>query len=510
MSADAEGSGTRGAARVEVSHGRLRGDRRRGVSSFRRIPFAAPPVGPLRFQAPAPVEPWAGWRDATRVGPGAPQLSGLPRQIAGMFGNPAAGAEDCLTLDVFTPACDGARRPVLVWIHGGAFVMGSGGAAIYDGSALARRGDVVVVSIQYRLGALGFLQMRDVAPEGPFASNPGLRDQIAALRWVREHISEFGGDPSCVTVFGESAGAMSVGTLLASPEARGLFHRAILQSGAAHNVSSRDGAAKVAEAFLEAAELTPATADRLLERPVAELLQIQRRVLTKLTLRHPGLPFQPAADGLLLPETALSAIEAGAGGDVPVLVGTNRDEWNLFLLADRKARNLDEAGLRRRFARALPEAEIDAADALYREAWPDRGPRARWRAFQTDRIFRAPAERLVGLRNARGASTWRYLFTWGPAAARRRVGAAHAVEIPLVFGTWRHPIARPLYLGARALSGRMQERWIAFAREGDPGAGFAGDEVGGLHVFGPRDAHAEAAFETVREFWAARGYGDTA
>ena len=250
---------------VETRSGRLRGTERRGVLAFRGIPYAAPPSGPRRFRAPEPAESWPGVRDADAPGPGAPQrgatLGGAFTRIIG----PGATSEDCLTLDLWTPAADGARRPVLVWIHGGAFLMGAGSALAYGGAALARSGDVVVVTLNYRLGALGFLQLGDLAPAAGFDSNLGLRDQIAALEWVRDNVAAFGGDPAQVCVFGESAGAMSVGALLGAPRARGLFARAIAQSGAAHNVAGRESAARVAATFLDVLGLAPREAARLRE-----------------------------------------------------------------------------------------------------------------------------------------------------------------------------------------------------------------------------------------------------
>ena len=237
---------------VLTPSGRLSGTRRRGRVVFRGIPYAQPPVGALRFRAPLPVKPWSGEREAVRFGPSAPQVGAENPLVRRFVGSPAGQSEDCLYLNVWTPALDARRRPVLVFIHGGAFLMGSGASALYDGSRLAARGDAVVVTLNYRLGALGSLALRDVLPGGELVdSNLGLRDQTAALAWVRESIAAFGGDPENVTVFGESAGVMSIGALLGAPEARRLFRRAILQSGAAHNVSSHTYARRVAELFLK-------------------------------------------------------------------------------------------------------------------------------------------------------------------------------------------------------------------------------------------------------------------
>src|SRR5262249_1860194 len=211
--------------------GRVEGKTYRGAHVFRGIPYAAPPVGALRFRPPVPPALWSGTGDATRFHPAAPQASPVLPLAGRLIGGGANEAEDCLYLNVWTPGVDGRRRAVMVWLHGGAFVMGSGSSPLYSGRRLVRRGDVVVVTLNYRLGALGALNLRALRPgDAGACGNQGLQDQIAALQWVRDNIAEFGGDPEKVTVFGESAGAMSVGTLLGVPRAQGLFHRAILQS----------------------------------------------------------------------------------------------------------------------------------------------------------------------------------------------------------------------------------------------------------------------------------------
>ena len=430
--------------------------------------------------------------------------------LGAIAGAGAAGSgDDCLSLNVWTPGLDGTRRPVLFWIHGGAFLLGSGGAQVYDGASLARRGDVVVVTINYRLGASGFLQLADVVPEGPFASNPGLRDQVAALEWVRDQIAEFGGDPGRVTIFGESAGAMSLAALLAVPAARGLFCGAIAQSGAAHNVSSREAAVRVAETFLAEVGLSRDEATRLFDLPQLTLLQAQRKAAIKLALEHRGLPFQPAQDAGWLPEQPLEAIQAGRGARVPLLIGTNRDEWDLFLVGDRKGKTLDEAGLKRRYERAVGAADVGEAHALYHRVHSGRSPQKTWGAFQTDRVFRAPAERLAEVQSE-CAPVHAYCLTWSPPHLRRFLGASHAMEVPLVFGTWRHPVLRGMMLGARALSRHVQDHWIAFAHGGDPGA--AGWEPytsteRAVKILGPRDPRVLSSFEAVRGFWAARDHG---
>jgi para-nitrobenzyl esterase len=456
--------------------GRIQGRPSRRVLSFRGIPYAEPPLGPLRFRAAGPIAPWSGVRDATHFGHSAPQ-SGVDNWLVRRFIGSAAvqQSEDCLVLNVWTPALDARRRAVMVFIHGGAFLMGSGSTLLYDGARLAERGDVVVVTLNYRLGALGALDLRALFPGAETHANVGLRDQIAALGWVRDNIEAFGGDPEAVTVFGESAGAMSIGALLGTPSARGLFRRAILQSGAAQNVSTPEQARRVAEHYLKLAGAHGESLEALRAAPIAELLRAQRETTLQLALPLGGLAFQPSVDGDLLPESPLAALARGAAAGVSVLAGTNKDEWKLFMLGDLRARRMDEAALRRRFARVLPEAAAERAYAVYRQV-PDArrrdDPRERWSAFQGDRIFHWPAARLLELASRHSHDIFAYRFTWSPPLLERQIGSCHGLELPFVFGTILEPWLRPwlgAMPGARKLSHRMQEAWIAFAKTGQPG-----------------------------------------
>ena len=402
---------------VHTRRGPVRGVAESGLTVFRGLPFARPPVGPRRFRPPEPPEPWTDIRDATRFGPSAAQNGALVGPLMSL-GIDRTG-EDCLYLNVWTPRADRGRRPVLVWIHGGAFILGSGSQTLYDGSTLARRGDVVVVTLNYRLGALGFLRTRDrFGQRLPATGNEGLLDQIAALEWVRDEIEAFGGDPGNVTIFGESAGAMSCATLLGLPRARGLFQRAILQSGAANFLWPRDIASRLADELL--ADLGITSPDDLHAAAPARLLAAQRRLFMDLmlgeqhvlgalsptgqrvagalflgltlarrrlgtgvaplsrglarmlrrrrgrggtppprpaelrTLRTRGLPFQPVVDGDVVPRDPLAAIRDGAARDVPLLVGTNLDEARLFAPLDPEATTLDEAALLGRCEEAIP------------------------------------------------------------------------------------------------------------------------------------------------------------
>jgi para-nitrobenzyl esterase len=462
---------------VTTRSGRIEGRLEGGICVFRGIPYARAPRGALRWQPPQPPEPWAGVRRAHAFGPSAPQAAAVLPLAGRLIGARSAGqSQDCLSLNVWTPACDRRRRPVMVWIHGGAFVLGSGAAGLYDGARLARSGDVVVVTLNYRLGALGFLDLGTVWP-GRFAANAGLRDQLAALTWVREHAPLLGGDPENVTIFGESAGGMSVATLLGTPAARGLFHRAIAQSGAADHVSSRARAAEVAAAFLD--ELGARSPEALETATSGDILLAQQRAALRTGFAEGKLPWQPSVDGDLLPLPPREQIAKGLAREVPLLVGTNRDEWKLFMLGDRRARRLDEAALRRRFARALPGEDAqgrvlaERAFAAYRDAAAQRRatPPEIWERFQADRVFHVPAHRLAELHCVHQPATFAYLFRWSPPALRHWIGACHGIEIPFVFGTLREPPLTPLFLlapGARSLSARMQRAWVAFARSGDP------------------------------------------
>lgn len=446
---------------------------------FRGIPFARAPSGELRYRPPAPVTPWSGVRPAKGFGPVAPQNDAMSVVVRRFLGGATVQSEDCLYLNVWTPAADDRHRPVLVWIHGGAFTLGSGGNELYVGSRLSRRGDVVVVTINYRLGALGFLNA-----EGSFGAdcgitpNCGTHDQIAALRWVRDNIACFGGDPERVTVFGESAGGMSVGTLLGTPDAQGLFQRAILQSGAAHNVSTPEKAAEVSRLFLEELRADGESPAALRAASVGSILRAQRAIADRLGILLGILPWQPSVDGALLPESPYEAIRSGRIRPVPSVIGTNRDEWRLFLMGDSRIRDLDETAFSRRVARTLRAVVGRDDEELTRAALETYDaalgtPLQRWCAFQSDRVFHVPAALLATECARAGVETYSYRFDWSPLLVGGYTGAFHALEIPFVFGTLRSGFLRAV-LGAttdaRSLSNRMQQAWLRFARGDTPGA----------------------------------------
>jgi len=447
---------------AETRSGPVEGRSRGGALLFAGIPFAAPPTGVRRFRPPEPHDGWSGVREARRFGAAAPQRPGV-----GLTAAPLSWDEDCLTLNVCTPAVDSGARPVLVWIHGGAFRTGKGGIPWYDGTSFATRGDIVTVSINYRLGALGFGDQSDLDPALASSGASGLLDQIAALEWVRDNIAAFGGDPSQVTIAGESAGAMSVGSLLGCPAARGLFRRAIAQSGAAHHtlpveLSREVGRAVAQELGAErAADLLAASVDAILdaqERAQSALEQRERRNPNGLG----GLAFQPARVPELLPRPPLDAIRAGLSDDVALLCGTNLDETTLWGLTA-----FDEPRLQRFAGRYFGDA-ADEALAAYRRSRPEASRSRIGAAITTDHLFRIPAIRLC---EAHGGPSYHYLFSWASRAFEGQLGATHALEIPFAFNNLRKP-GVDAFLGPgpspQPLADVMHDAWIAFVRSGDP------------------------------------------
>ena len=467
---------------VEVRGGRIRGVERHGVWTFSGVPYAASPAGESRWRPPAPAVPWTGIRECDRFGPVAPQANGGLEAMLGA--EPATDSEDCLSLNVWTPGLDTGRRPVMVWIHGGSFTGGSGSGGFYRGGLLAREHDVVVVTVNYRLGLLGFLGHPALGEPGqtwldgmPWEgwANWGVADQVAALAWVRDHIAGFGGDPGNVTVFGESAGAMCVSALLAVPAATGLFHRAVAQSGPPFTASV-SWAIERAERF--AAHLgVPCTRHGLGSVPsrhlVAAVTELER------SAGAGGLLLMPVVDGGLLDRTPLDAVADGSVADVPLLVGTTRDEWTLFALGDPGLSSLDEDGLRRRVRRITPDAAgADGMIAAVRDARAARGestgPGDLLTAITTEFVFRVGTVRLADAHAAAagpGVGTYSYLFTWESPIFGGVLGSCHALEIPFVFGAVRIPAVQTFTGGgdgALELSSAMASSWASFARDGVP------------------------------------------
>ncbi|MEV5832566.1 carboxylesterase family protein [Nocardia sp. NPDC052112] len=411
---------------VETSAGKVRGSFEGAVAAFRGIPFATA----QRFAAPHALAPWSGIRDSVEIGPAAPQLASRLERVMGGF--TVAQAEDCLSLNVWAPA--GSGHPVLVFLHGGGFTSGSGGLAWYDGAELAEHGDIVVVTVNYRLGALGYLYLPGVS-EG----NLGLLDQLAALRWVRDNIAAFGGDPARITVAGQSGGALSILAMLAGTDGTGLFRRAILQSApAGMPPTSPEDAVAAGRMLLRELDLAPDEQRRLFDIPVADLLSAQYAVAARGGGAVP--PYQLVADG---DRVGADLVRSDFAAGVEVLLGTTKDEAAAMF--------------------------TDAADTV------------------TDQLFRGSTLRLAQTLAEQGNAAWLYRFDWHPAASP--FGACHCLDLPFLLGSaaaWAHA---PMLMGERPeeLVEYMRERWTGFIRDGDPGWPRATEHHINIHAAPPKD-----------------------
>lgn len=432
---------------AHTSYGALHGESLDDVIVFRGVPYAAPPTGERRWRSPQPVTPWVGVRDATAFGPIAPQDIS-PERLAKRG---LTMSEDCLTLNIWTPAADGNRRPVLVFLHGGGQAQGHGSAPLLDGARLARRGGIVVVTMNFRLGMLGSLYAPDWHGFG--STNLALRDQRQALQWVRDEIAAFGGDPIAVTVAGQSSGAIAISAMLAAGS--DLFDRAILQSGGLERVRSTEAAAAVA------AQLGALVDGD--EPGVDEILAAQRGI-------DPGFvppqgPFHPCIDGDVIVEHPMVVARTRAMPSIPILAGTTRDEWRIFDAA------LDDAVFTERYVRdrasALagenhdPEAVMDTYRADHRTLRDVAG------AMVTDYHFTAPTEQFIRGHAVRGNAVFRYELQWP--SPRAGFGACHDSCLPLFFGNLD---AAPSLAGtdeaARQMSDTVQDLWLHFVRGGEP------------------------------------------
>lgn len=444
--------------------GTLAGQLEDGLRIFRGVPYAEPLVGLGRVRRPEPVKPWSGTREAFQFGPAAAQES-IPMLDSGPIG------DACLSLNIWAPA-DTTALPVMVWIHGGGFLVGSSAQSLYEASRLARENGVVVVSLNYRLGAPGFGYWADF-PELQADSNNGLRDQILALEWVRDHISNFGGDPARVTIFGESAGGMSVASLLASPKASGLFQRAIVQSGSADHALIPEQARRIAQVFAQAAGDVHAclTGDLkgivAAQRPCTQ--DVVARGLHPLPVLQAAMTLMPVIGDDILPQHPIQALAAGASADIPLLIGTNANEWELF-------HHLPQVigmsgGSNDAYAGFMP-GRGEAILANYRTHMPAAGEDQIVCAYESDRVFNIPTIRLLEARQGAGAPSWTYQFDW-PCPAMPMLKSCHVMDIPFVFGNTGSPSGMFFTGGSPAaaqLSGDVRAAWTRFAHGEAPAA----------------------------------------
>jgi para-nitrobenzyl esterase len=449
---------------VRTNPGELRGAREGGIAVFRGVPYAAAPVGELRFQPPQPVPAWRGARDATKDGPIAPQGRSRLAHVMGDFERPQS--EDCLTLNIWTPAPDFKKRPVLVWIHGGAFSSGAGSLAWYSGERFAANGDLVAVSINYRLGALGFLCLPGVSD-----GNLGLLDQLAALRFVRDNIAAFGGDPDNVTVVGQSAGAASIAILMTMQQARGLFRRAILQSTPFGRMSrTLEDAHRIGRRLLEVVGLEPSEAGQLKSLPFARFVTAQGEVARlEKKFADAMAPFWPVIDGNVCPGEVAPVLKAGAGAEIDTMIGTTREEMAAFYCIDQEIAKADAAAVEGVFASMFKSGHRPYYDEIRRTRAS--GTNAVLLGdLMSDAMFRMGSLRMAEWRADQGRRAYLYQFDWQSPAGFE---SCHCLEIPFVFNNWAHWTDSPMLKGAKpeetnGLAEAMHGAWIAFARTGKP------------------------------------------
>ena len=455
--------------------GKLEGEYRDGLYIFKGVPYAEPPVGKLRWMPPQLVKKWDGVRPAKEFGAMAPQLAMMaPGDSPGApnFGN-VPQSEDCLFLNIWTPGLDDKKRPVMFWIHGGAFIIGAGSETFLDSGVLPKRGDIVLVSVNYRLGAPGFLNLNEITSgKIPSTGNEGILDQVAALEWVQDNITVFGGNPDNVTIFGFSAGGMSIGTLLALPSAKGTFHKAMNRSGAANVVSTLDSAVDIAGQYLNIYGLSGDDIDGIRNLTTQQLLDGQQKLGEKLREEeNRATPFQPVIDGKVLPETPLTAIRNGSARNIIHMAGNSRDELKSTYGMNPAMKDLDEAGIVERLNTSLPPDIVPGLVQAYRESLkrenPDVTPLDIFGSINTDLMFRIPTIRLVEAQRDNGAKSYNYLCAYKSPAMGGVLGAMHGLDNPFLFG-----VLDPQFTGngieQQSMAIKMQDSCVAFARTGNP------------------------------------------
>ncbi len=464
---------------VETASGRIAGVTSGGVHAFKGIPYGASTAGAGRFMPPRRPAPWTGVREAVAYAGRSPQAAASAQrpELATVWGplDMLPVGEDCLTLHLWTPALDQSKRPVMVWLHGGAFSWGSANSPRYDGTSLARRGDVVVVAVNHRLNIFGHLDLSGLGDERFARSgNAGVLDLVAALEWVRAHAARFGGDPGNVTIFGQSGGGGKACALLAMPEAKGLFHKAIVQSGASVRFAEPERTTRLADAVLKHLGLGPRQLDALQALPLERLQEAVEPA--QRTLPRPRLPlldrydFGPVIDGSVLPAHPFDPAAPALSDDIPIMIGGTRDESAIFLAPDDSVwnRTLTDDELRRRIA-AVAGDSADSLLAWYARCDPAAGP--------ADRLITALSASSFGVRSVllaerkalrARAPVWMYSFDWQTPAFGGRLKAPHSVDVPFVFDTLDVIGEAHRKPGAQALADRVSRTWATFARNGEP------------------------------------------
>jgi para-nitrobenzyl esterase len=457
---------------VETATGKVRGTVQTGIHSFKGVPYGASTAGANRFMPPVKPRPWTGVRECTRYGHQSPQNMAFT-EVLSPQADPAEGFdEDCLVLNVWTPGVnDGRKRPVMVWLHGGGFAQESASWPWIDGTALSRRGDTVVVSVNHRLNIFGYLHLGDLGGEKYAASgNAGMLDLVAALEWVRDNIERFGGDAGNVMIFGESGGGAKTCSLLGMPAAKGLFHRAAIQSGSALRGLTREDATVMARAVLDAVGVSANKIDALQRLPVEKLVALVGKINAPPTRDGtPSRGFSPVVDGRILPAHPFDPEATPISADIPLLVGCTEFEATFFSLRDSAAFTLDDAGMRARVLTMFGEAQAPRLIDAYRQAHPAATPSELYFRLYTDRLVRRSTVRLAERKARQGrAPVHLYLFAWQSPALGGKLRSPHTVEIPFVFDNTDIPTVMTRAPGAGDLAARVSSAWIAFARSGNP------------------------------------------
>jgi para-nitrobenzyl esterase len=445
---------------IETKAGKIQGYGENGVKVYKGIPYGEPPTGDLRFRPPVAKKPWEGVLEAKEYGPFAFQGYTALEEY---FGKLEPESEDCLYLNIWTPAVDQGKRPVMFWIHGGAFITGGGGDKLYNGSTLAMRGDVVVVTINYRLGAFGYSYIPG------FTANVGQLDQILALKWVQDNIEFFGGDPGNVTIFGESAGGYAVLTLSAMPAAKGLFHRVIAQSAP---FIKTEVSKKYTKGLMRMLDLKSGDIEAFRKIPPEEIIKAQNRFLEKI---NAAMEFRPLIEGESLPIHPLKTFQNGDCSHMDLMIGTNLDEANMFtsmgseLFADPEkaiVAFLTMSGIDASVSSKMFETYKNA-----RAGHLSTDPKDIANAILTDLIFRISTIRFLEAQFKHQKNTFNYMFTWESPGFNGKLGACHAIELPFVFNTLNLP-GMEKFSGngpeADLVSQKVMDAWIAFARTGNP------------------------------------------
>jgi para-nitrobenzyl esterase len=451
---------------VRTTAGPVRGLDLDGVLAFRGIRYGRSTAGEARFRPPREPEPSTAVFDAFDYGPTAPQQrgSGERASFSSIYASDVAQSEDCLRLNVWTPAAGKARRPVMVWLHGGAFTSGSASAPVTNGAELAKREDVVVVSLNHRLNVLGYLDVGALDPEFASAVNVGMLDIVAALKWVRDNIEKFGGDPARVLVFGESGGSLKVATLLTMPAAQGLFHVAAMQSGAYITARTREQSKLTAEALRSALGLEKADGRALQRVPIEQLLKAAASL-------GPNGGFASTVDGDILPRHPFEPDATPLSAAVPLIIGSTRTETTYINAMDREGFNLDAAGLARRVGLMFEPAEATAVLDSYKRSFPQASPSDLYHLIATDQWLTIASAKIAERKAAlQRAPVWLYRFDWQTPVDGGKWRAPHTIEIPFVFQT-----ARLSQMGAQVgpnpdlgLATRMSRAWASLARSGNP------------------------------------------